>query len=771
MKERNRLEALYSYDVLETERDSAYDDITMLASQICDTPIALINFVDVNRVWVKSGQGLSMKECPRESAFCAHTILQDTPLIIQDVQQDERFRHVEKYAFYAGVPLKTPDGHNIGTICVLDYAKKTLSGAQIRSLEALARQVVTQLELSKSLLLVREKKSAYQSLIENLKEIVFSTDAQGQWNFLSPSWSEILGFRLEDCLGRPFIEFIHPEDREESLAKFFPLMNKEKKFCEHQVRYKTADGSYRWVEIFARLTTNEDGTILGTTGTVSDIHEQKLAQEKLNEEKQKLDLITNNIGDVVWMTDPSKNSMIYISPSYERVWERTCKELYQTPFTFIEAIHEQDRERVLNSLQNQQKGTYNETYRILTPCGKIKWIHDKAFPVKNDAGEVYRVVGIASDISERIENEVKLNHEKEKFRTIVNNVPIFLTIFDENGFQWINPAFEKSIGWSNEEAQKRNLMEDLVPDPEKRQAVYDYMAKPQTDFWECFETFRKDGTTFPASWMNVKLSSGLCIGIGLDMSLQKQNEKVIEEQRAKILSAAKMSSLGEMAAGVAHEINNPLTIIMGRVQMMRQFAKMGEISPNELVEFCDKIDNTVGRITRIIHGLKTFARDGSQDPFEPVEIKKLIQETLSFCEARFKNNDVKLIVDEIPEVIVDCRYVQLSQVILNLLNNAFDAIVENDYRWVRLSIEDFEETIVFKVQDSGNGIPKAIQDKIMQPFFSTKEVGKGTGLGLSLSKGLIESHNGSLTLDLSAKNTTFVITLPKSQKTKLLKAS
>ncbi len=219
-----------------------------------------------------------------------------------------------------------------------------------------------------------------------------------------------------------------------------------------------------------------------------------------------------------------------------------------------------------------------------------------------------------------------------------------------------------------------------------------------------------------------------------------------------------------MAAGVAHEINNPLTIIMGNTQILKQFAKMNELSASDVLNMCSKIDNTVVRIAKIVSGLKTFARDGSKDPFEKINLSKLIEETLSFCEARFKSHQVKMIVEKIdPELELDCRSIQMSQVLLNLLNNAFDAVSSNQNSWVKISVEASANNVILCVEDSGPGIPVAIQDKIMEPFFTTKEVGKGTGLGLSLCKGLIESQNGTLELDTGAAHTKFVLKLPKTQ--------
>ncbi|WP_216922950.1 GAF domain-containing protein [Synechococcus sp. CCAP 1479/9] len=154
-REAARLEALNDYRILDTESEQSYDDITFLAAQLCDAPIALISLVDADRQWFKSKVGLAVNETSRDVSFCAHAILGEETLVVKDARQDERFRNnplvcsEPNIVFYLGVPLCTPSGAKIGTLCVIDQQPRELSKLQIRSLEALAHQVVLQLELKR----------------------------------------------------------------------------------------------------------------------------------------------------------------------------------------------------------------------------------------------------------------------------------------------------------------------------------------------------------------------------------------------------------------------------------------------------------------------------------------------------------------------------------------------------------------------------------------------------------------------------------------------
>ncbi|WP_413581611.1 sensor histidine kinase [Bdellovibrio sp. HCB288] len=238
-----------------------------------------------------------------------------------------------------------------------------------------------------------------------------------------------------------------------------------------------------------------------------------------------------------------------------------------------------------------------------------------------------------------------------------------------------------------------------------------------------------------------------------------QDELLNQKSRAEY--SAKLASLGEMAGGIAHEINTPLNVILLSAEQQMELMEDPQLNKSLMKESIEKVQSTTNRIAAIVRGLRTFARDGAKDPIEPVPLQMLIDNTLSLCYEKFKLNNVDLRLPPVTDLVLHCRPVQISQVLLNLLNNAFEAIRELPEKWIAIEIKDLGEIIEIRITDSGSGIPAEIQAEIFRPFYTTKEIGKGTGLGLSISRGLIEAHHGQLFVDTNHQQTSFVIHLPK----------
>ncbi|MBX2994544.1 MAG: GHKL domain-containing protein [Bdellovibrionaceae bacterium] len=239
----------------------------------------------------------------------------------------------------------------------------------------------------------------------------------------------------------------------------------------------------------------------------------------------------------------------------------------------------------------------------------------------------------------------------------------------------------------------------------------------------------------------------------MNFDLEKRVEErtlVILEQRQKLESSARWSALGEMAGSIAHEINNPLAIIMGKSQLILR----KEIT-DDVRNSLNGIIKTTQRIADIIQSLRVLSRDASRDPFEFVPAAVILKDAMGLSSERLRKKEIEVSISEnFDSYEISCRRVQIAQILVNLINNAVDALEGSEKRWIQINLAEKAGLLTLSIVDSGHGFSKDIQSKVMTPFFTTKEIGKGTGLGLSLSKAIMTAHGGQLEVDFGAAHTT-----------------
>ncbi|WP_408095662.1 sensor histidine kinase [Peredibacter sp. HCB2-198] len=374
-------------------------------------------------------------------------------------------------------------------------------------------------------------------------------------------------------------------------------------------------------------------------------------------------------------------------------------------------------------------------------------------------------VNLATQVRERtIELEQltqALGNEKNKLSGIIQTLPGSIIIFNKNFH--VESSFDTLL--ESKFNSKRGIVLEEVVGKELNDIVKNHVYRIDKNHEVVLFDFHTE--------INGREVNYLCSVSSRDLQqyvlyIQDNTEKfmqerVIKNQEAKILQSSKLASLGEMAAGVAHEINNPLAVIDVATESLKKQIRRNNINNPSIVNMINVIESTVSRISKIITVMRTISRESTNFHKDDVLLMDIINDVFALCAEKFKHNNVDLRLTIPPsklEHVIYCDRIQISQVLLNLLNNAFDAIEGEKNAWINVGFTEDAHHDFIQVENSGKRISESIVPKIFNPFFTTKEVGKGTGLGLSISKSIMENHLGSIELAAS-EHTRFVLKLPK----------
>lgn len=468
---------------------------------------------------------------------------------------------------------------------------------------------------------------------------------------------------------------------------------------------------------------------------------------------------------------------------------------------FNAALLEQDEPFLVHELKvkgqaNGDEWTQSSVYQFLNLKWNIK-ITPRALMIRENASIMPTVVltfGLSVSsllflalifFQKSMLSERRLSRVLKWQEASINSVPLMFISVDQYGIvKAFNTAAEKALGYRQDELVSERASPVIWHDPvemeDRARELSTELGRKVEPGFDCLVAMSESRQASASEWtliakngqkFNAVLSihaiydeQGLLtgyIGVLEDITQRKERERILKEQEARMLTSSRLASLGEMAGGIAHEINNPLTIIKGHVGVLKKSLNhKKELPPEEVIRRVDLIDSTVDRIAKIIKGLRTYSRDSNHDDMEIVELNQIVDDTLSFCIDKFRHAQINLETHIEPGLKLKARPYQISQVLLNLLNNAYDAVSLAQEKSASINARRSGEGIEVSVEDSGIGIPAHLREKIMEPFFTTKEVGAGVGLGLSISQGIVQSHGGKFYLDPNSSNTRFIIWLP-----------
>ncbi len=649
----------------------------------------------------------------------------------------------------------------IGVLSIQSYTPQAYDQGDLQILQALADHCAGALRRIQTLEGLKESERRFTEMLENVGLIAMTLDKNGIITFANDYLLRLTGWKREEIIGADWFQTFIP-DSDTTLKKlFFDTIDAGTIPAHHENAIKTKAGELRDIVWNNTPLRNASGQIIGTASLGEDFTERKRTLTALQESEERFREIAEQISQVFWVSSPAQNKVLYVSPAYEKVWGRNCADLYGNPLNWAEAIHVDDRPRVLQAVNSRQvTGEYDEEYRVIRPDGTMRWIRDRAFPVRNEDGSVQRIVGIADDITER-------KHTDERFRRLVDsNVQGVMFATNSGLITGANDAFLNIIGYGREELAAGSINWPMLTPPQyaeaDRLAVADLVAKGVCAPYEK-EFIRKDGKRIPVligvSAFQDGSDEGVCFV--LDLTERKKLE-------AQFLRAQRMESVGTLAGGIAHDLNNVLAPILMSVDVLKDM-----VHDPDAEGMLNTLQTSAQRGADLIKQVLSFARgvEGERVTVNPVHILRDL---------------VKVTKDTFPKSI-DIRFTpaknlwtvtgdptQIHQVFLNLCVNARDAMPQGGTLTVGMENVVLDETyaamnpeskpgsyVMIKVEDTGTGIPPEVRDRIFEPFFTTKELGKGTGLGLSTTLGIVKSHGGFIHLYSElGKGTKFKVYFP-----------
>jgi diguanylate cyclase (GGDEF)-like protein/PAS domain S-box-containing protein len=337
-------------------------------------------------------------------------------------------------------------------------------------------------------------------------DIVTVLDEHGRIRYENPAAEQLLGYEPEDLIGQVVFQFIHPDDLPIVFEAFQRVLGQANQTAAAEFRFRNKDGSWRFLSSVGKNLLH-DPDIAGVIVNSHDVTEQKQAELALKESEVRFRQLTENIDEVFWISDATISKMDYISPAYERIWGRSCESVMRSPRSFLDAVHPDDRAKLLGSLAANELGRpYSTEYRIIRPDGSVRWISDRGFPVFDREGKVYRCAGIAEDITSKVRDRDKLRLQSSALAAAANS--IFIT--DNQGrITWVNAAFCRLSGYSPEELvnQTPRILKSGKHDVEFYKNVWETILAGKVWSGEVIER-RKNGELFTVYQTITPLADG-----------------------------------------------------------------------------------------------------------------------------------------------------------------------------------------------------------------------------------------------------------------------
>ncbi len=760
-----RLAALHRTGLLETPAEDRFDAFTRLAAQILGVAKVFVSLVDADRQYFKSVSGRDSAEAagwhPLETCFCQDVVGTAMPVILADAWNEPAFaERGTKVRAYAGVPIKTKEGHVLGALCAIDERPRDWTRRDIDVLTSLATAVMAEIQRriaeralhDTNLRLIAERTLAHAVqqqmpvgviVAEVPSGRLVSVNAQMTEIFRTSfkpaadlhGYSELVGFHDN---GTPYSALDWPLAR--TVITNAPVRGEE-------IRIRRGDGTDGFVRMSSAPVVDADGNIAAAVAIVVDVTDQRTAERAARSTDERYKFVARATNDVIWDWDTKTNALVW-NDSVETVFGHKQNKIHPEIQWWHDHIHPDDRVRVIAGIRaalDQGAASWSDHYRYRRGDGTYANVTDRAYIARDSAGAATRVIGAITDVTERSRSEAAIRFQAQ----LLNAVQQAVIATDPDGLVIFWNAFaEKLYGWAAEEAVGKPIQE-LTPSPFLRDhgGEIGQRGAPGESWTGEFLVQGKLGKPFPALLTTAPIRDEQENVLGyVRVSIDLSERRALEEQ---FRQSQKMDAVGRLAGGIAHDFNNLLTVIRLNTEII-----MDGFDPTDpRAEDVKQIRSAAERASSLTRQLLAFSRKQILQPrvldmnsvvatVEPM-LRRLIGEDIaiaSTCGAR-------------GYVVADPG--QVEQILVNLVVNARDAMPQGGTISIETQNVELDDTytsehapvlagryVMLSVSDNGVGMSRETREHAFDPFFTTKEAGKGTGLGLATVYGIVKQSGG-----------------------------